>query len=168
MIFATITEFLRVQLWAYLQFFLLVARWACLVCAPVFVCVGIAIGITHFRLSRNGLSVTGTVLRLQVHHDPDSGSDTYNPVFSFQTKTGEYMTVTSSYGSRPAAFAVGETVLVAYDSHAPSNAEIRTFPQMWGTPLLFGGVGVGFGCVALASFWYERRQNRLTIGFIPH
>ena len=76
------------------------------------------------------------------------------PVVEFQTSGGESIRFRSSYGSRPPAHRVGDTVGVYYDAADPRKAEVAGE----GTVLVFVFLGLGglFLAVAAALWVFAR------------
>lgn len=100
-----------------------------------------------------GVRADGEVTDLYENRDSD-GDITYRPRVRFRTREGDSVEFTSSVGSHPAAFGVGETVAVIYNPASPDDARIDSFFQLWFAPLLLGGMGVvftGFGCLAMRT-----------------
>ena len=105
--------------------------------------------------------VTGTVVDLD-----DSGRG-YRPVVEFTAPGHSTVRFTSSLGSSPPEFRVGERVEVRYDPDDLQDARINTYWQTWFLPTLFGLfagpfllAGIGFGAVTLAA----RRRQRISAG----
>jgi len=81
--------------------------------------------------------------------DSDSGAKvTYAPVFTFVTGNGKTVSVTSHSSSNPPEFALAEPVTVLYTPSDPEDARIDTVWQLWGVPLLVGGIGLFLFVVA--------------------
>ena len=100
-----------------------------------------------------GVRADGKVIDLYESRDSD-GDSTYRPHVRFTTREGEIVEFTSSTGSNPAAFNVGEPVVVIYDPASPRSARIDSFFQLWFAPLLTGVMGIVFtavGCMAFRS-----------------
>lgn len=100
-----------------------------------------------------GVTTDGTVVDLIGERDSD-GDTTYHPRVRFVTRSGEAREFTASVGTNPAAFEVGEPVVVIYDPASPEGARIDSFFQLWFAPLLLGGMGIvfaAFGCGAVVA-----------------
>jgi len=102
-------------------------------------------------------STRGTVTELIEVRDNDGGSSTFKPVVRFASPTGEEITFTSSYSSRPPAYDVGETVDVLF---VPGDARIKGFGSLWLGPLILGGLGTVFGAIGLSILLVSRANAR--------
>jgi hypothetical protein len=99
--------------------------------------------ISYFRIAKflqRCTETRGEVIRLE-RTQGTRGYD-YAPVFSFQTASGESITVTSDISSSPADFTEGDSVRVQYDPANPSDAKIHSFLQTWGDCVIPAAVGV--------------------------
>lgn len=76
---------------------------------------------------------TGEKTRAEVVHlipkSSDEGGYTYAPVFEYTDKFNTLKTYTSSISSKPASYAIGETVQIIYDPNDDENVKIISF---WG------------------------------------
>ncbi|MGH6932218.1 MAG: DUF3592 domain-containing protein [Dongiaceae bacterium] len=80
----------------------------------------------------------------------DSDDDVvYRPRVRFRTADGRDQEFTSTIGSKPAGFYVGEVIEVMYDPARPSDAHINSFFQLWFAPLVLGGMGTTFVILSL-------------------
>jgi len=95
--------------------------------------------------------------------DSDSDSDTYHPHVRFVTARGEAVEFTSSVGSNPAGFDIGEHVIVLYDPSNPQDARIDSFVQLWFVPLIVGFFGLVFatpgGVASIVLLRWSRRPS---------
>ena len=103
-----------------------------------------------------GVRADGEVIDLYESRDSD-GDYTYRPHVRFTTREGEVLEFTSTMGSNPAAFDVGEPVAVIYDPASPRDARIDSFFQLWFAPLLLGFMGIVFTAVGCLAFQSGRR-----------
>jgi hypothetical protein len=95
----------------------------------------------------------GEVIDLIESRDSDD-DPVYRPRVRFQTPDGVVREFTSTVGSNPAGFYVGEGVDVMYDPRQPSDARIDTLFQLWFAPMLLavmGTVFTAFGVFALRA-----------------
>jgi hypothetical protein len=101
----------------------------------------------------------GVVIDLIVSRDSDS--ETYHPRVRFTTAKGQSLEFTSSVGSRPPGFDIGEHVTVLYDPADPEDASIDSFFQLWFGALILGVLGsvmvVGGGGVAVVLLRSARK-----------
>ena len=117
--------------------------------SAIFFLVGIALLIGGFFVYRSNqqflqssLKSTGTVTRLDLKQSSDSSS--YYPVVQFRTLENQVINFTSSAGSNPASYQVGETVEVNYNPTDPTSAKINDFMSNWLTVLILGIMGTLF------------------------
>jgi hypothetical protein len=127
--------------------------------AVVFTSIGLAsglaagIGAAVIGASISGdRHIDGTVVDLS--HEGKG----YRPVVQFVPPDSAPVRFTSSLGSSPPAFRVGEHVEVRYNPDNPQDASIDQYWQLWFLPTLFGifsvsflVVGIGFGVATLAA-----------------
>ena len=104
--------------------------------SAIFFLVGIAMligGIFVYRSNQqflqSSLKSTGTITGLDLKHSSDSSS--YYPVVQFRTLENQIINFTSSVGSNPASYQVGETVEVNYNPTNPTSAKINDFTSNW-------------------------------------
>jgi hypothetical protein len=135
----------------------------------VFLVAGLAMlsGAGHYALVARhditiGTTTDGTVTDLFVGSDSD-GDNVYYPRVRFVTQSGDVLEFTSSNGTRPPAFEVGEAVSVLYDPAAPGNARINSFFQLWLLPIILGGIGSAFAAIGGAGLIVGGR-SRTKIG----
>ena len=98
-----------------------------------------------------------------------SDSDTYAPVVSFVTQTGETVQFTSNTSSSPPAYHRGEQVQVLYRPLAPHDARIDGFLSLWGSSVIFGALGgvffaIGAGIVLFAVFQARKAADLMRNG----
>jgi len=93
--------------------------------------------------------------------DRDSDGETYHPHVRFVTAKGEPVEFTSSIGSNPAGFDIGEHVTILYDPSDPQDARIDSFVQLWFGPLFAGVFGLVLatagGVVSIVFLRWSRR-----------
>jgi hypothetical protein len=107
-----------------------------------------------------GVSADGRVIDLIAERGSD-GDTMYYPRVRFMTAAGEPVEFTGSVGSSPAAFDVGEAVVVLYDPADPGGARIDSFFQLWFGPLILGFLGLIFATVGGgAVIAFARSSNR--------
>lgn len=79
----------------------------------------------------------------------------YFPVLRYRTQQGAVKEIVSSVGSNPPRYKEGDSVAILYDPAKPESVRIHSFFNVWGMPLILGGVGVLFlivsGIVAMTS-----------------
>jgi hypothetical protein len=82
----------------------------------------------------------GTVTQLVDR--PTNNGDRYYPAVQFIDSGGKAHTINSHFGSNPAAYKVGDHVVVAYHPTTPDDGMICSFWPNWGISVLFGGSGL--------------------------
>jgi hypothetical protein len=89
------------------------------------------------------ITTTGKVIDMKT-------DDTYHPVVEFRTADDETLQFTSSTGSKPPAYRVGQEVEVLYDPASPHSAQIKSFMSLWFFVVAMGGLGFIFCVVGFA------------------
>jgi hypothetical protein len=124
----------------------------------IFAFFGVAMLVTggsrayeNISFSSRGLPAKGTVVRL-VPFDADSTAAT--PVVRFTANSGSTYEFTSTTGSDPPSYRVGDSVAVLYILPPPVKAKINDFSSQWILPAGFGFLGT-LGC-ALGFFGVAR------------
>ncbi len=91
-------------------------------------------------------------------------SRTYKPVVRFNAQDGELVEFTSSVGTSPPSYSIGEKVEVRYLSNEPKNAIINDFLTLWLAPLIFSGLGIIFILIgsgfAVSLFFIQQRKRK--------
>lgn len=100
----------------------------------------------------------GTVIELVRSHK------TYRPVIRFIDRRGQSVEFTSSAGSSPPSYAVGEKVAVLYLPEKPQNAEVDDFFVIWGGLIILGILGIVFFLIGAGLFVAARRRQRDAMG----
>jgi len=136
----------------------------------VFFLVGLGISIgAFFSFSSTKAFIAsadraqGKVVSLErrVSTDSDGGQSTsYYPVVEYQLSTGKKIVFTSSSGSSPASFRVGEKVEVLYDPQDPNQAKINAFFSKWGATLILSFMGAIFSLVGGIILFFGAREHR--------
>lgn len=92
-------------------------------------------------------SATGTVVEL-VHRSTTGGhTGIFCPVVEFSLPSGERITFTSDFGSRPASYKVGQSVNIRYDPADPQKAEIESGLTTWLAPAILVFMGAIACCL---------------------
>jgi hypothetical protein len=92
-------------------------------------------GYTSWRLQNEGLTTTGTVVRLEESNSSEGGCCVYSPVIEFKAN-GQTHSFEGDNASDPPAYEVGEVVNVIYDPSNPSTAQINTWSERWLFPII--------------------------------
>lgn len=113
-----------------------------------------------FYLSRDtraflasAVQAEGAVIELARSHK------TYRPVIRFIDRRGQAVEFTSSAGSNPPSYAVGEKVAVLYLPEKPHIAEVDDFFMIWGGLIILGILGVVFFLIGAGLFVATRRRQ---------
>jgi hypothetical protein len=91
-----------------------------------------------------------------------SDSTVYRPVVEFKTATGQRVEFSSSTGSNPPSYSIGETVIVLYQESSPTEAKIKGFFSVWGGAIILGILGVvffGIGCSIIILGLLKNKKN---------
>lgn len=109
---------------------------------------------SSWRLTYHGESATGLVVALDERRDSDGV--TYSPVVEYDLNGRAYR-LNSGIASYPAAYDVGERVLIRYDPIDPRHAEIKAW---WSGPALYiflcglmAVVGVMLNFIFMRKIW---------------
>jgi hypothetical protein len=104
--------------------------------------LAVYLGMRSYRLSVNGEAVTGTVVRLVV--DDREGSSSFNdifPVVEFEVEGQTYSVRSQNnyrWWNQYTRFGIGKQVEMRYDPADPANAEINSWADLWGEPIILG------------------------------
>ena len=90
---------------------------------------------TGWQLQTNGITTTGTVVRMNEQSDGEGGCCTYVPVVDFDVN-GNMYTFEGDTASNPPAYRVGEQVDVRYDPANPNTAQIDSWFERWIFPII--------------------------------
>ena len=96
---------------------------------------GVYAGYTSWRLQNEGVTTTGTVVRLEESNSSEGGCCVYSPVVEFSAN-GQTHSFESGNASDPPAYDVGEVVNVIYDPSDPGTAQINKWTERWLFPIL--------------------------------
>ena len=138
-------------------------RFLLVVCGGLVV-TGAVFALREYRFINRAAHGRGTVVEVnrRTEHDKDGTHSYFYPVVEFRTQDDRIVRITSSVGSDPPAYEVGEAVPVLYDPAAPASGCIDSFIERWFVALLFSGLGLLFFTVLsmwpLGSEWIRRRQ----------
>jgi hypothetical protein len=106
----------------------------------IFAALGLGMLIGTFFWYRNTRSflaeatrTEGTVIDLVGSH--------YRPIVHFTDRHGQEIEFTSSTGSNPPAYSIGQKVEVLYRPNEPQTAAIDSFFSLWGVSVILGGLG---------------------------
>jgi hypothetical protein len=96
---------------------------------------GVYAGYTSWRLQNEGMTTTGTVVRLEESNSSEGGCCVYSPVIEFNAN-GQTHSFEGGNASDPPAYEVGEVVNVIYDPADPGTAQINKWTERWLFPIL--------------------------------
>jgi hypothetical protein len=106
---------------------------------------------------------SGRVVDLERSYSHDSNgheSVVFHPVVSFQPVSGAERTFRGTTGTNPPAYDVGEVVEVLYDPARPADASIRATFEVWGGPIIVGGLGTVFALIGGGMLLGQRAAAR--------
>jgi hypothetical protein len=112
------------------------------------------------RFMDRAATAEGKVIDLVRQQSSSSSSGTYSPVVEFTIPTGPRVEFTSSVGSRPPAYRVGESVMVLYDPADPHKARIKSFFSLWFGFIIVFALGLIFAVVGLGMILVPARNRR--------
>lgn len=124
----------------------------------IFLAVSVGVGITTVSFVSDAKRADGVVIDL-VWRSGSKGGSTAAPVVSYEVDGKTYQ-FTSSTGSRPPAYDVGETVKVLYDPKAPADGRIDSFMELYMFPLIFGLLGLAESAAVAIWVAIERRARQ--------
>ena len=117
-----------------------------LVVGVLLVILATFLGVREHRWIKAGATADGVVVELvpnQSHSRSGGGRrTTYYPRVTFTDVDGREHMFTSSFGSRPAGYEVGEIVKVSYD-RTTYEGRILNFKERFGAPVLLAAIGLG-------------------------
>lgn len=128
----------------------------------IFIVAGIILLVAGFGWIHQKQNFLANCLETEGHViDLSWKDDTAYAVFRFvDERTGEEITVVSSLGRKPLAYSVGQEVCVLYDPLNPHNAVIKSFWNIWFTPIVLTSLGGIFLSVGLIPFGFDVRRRR--------
>jgi hypothetical protein len=96
---------------------------------------GVYAGYTSWTLQNEGLTTTGTVVRLEESSSGEGGCCVYSPVVEFNAN-GQTYSFEGDNASDPPAYEVGEVVNVIYHPSDPNTAQIDKWSERWLFPII--------------------------------
>jgi len=93
-------------------------------------------GYVSWKLENEGVTTTGTVVRLEESDTNDGGCCVYSPVIEFMTDGDQVFSFEGDNASYPPAYEVGEDVSVLYDPKDPETAQINKWTERWLFPII--------------------------------
>ncbi len=126
------------------------------------------LGWRAYNLSFNGDTVTGTVVGYVEEDKSASFTDIY-PVVEFEVN-GEKYSVRSEnnyrWWNQYTRFSIGKQVEMRYDPADPENAEINSWLDLWGEPLMLGVFSIAAGIAVNAYLLFRWRTSRSRQGSV--
>ncbi len=92
-------------------------------------------GYISWTLEQEGVTTTGTVVRLEESDSAEGGCCVYSPVIEF-TVDGQTYSFDGDTASDPPAYRVGEEVSVLYHPDEPETAQINKWTERWLFPII--------------------------------
>mgnify|MGYP003574945534 FL=1 len=96
---------------------------------------GVYAGYISWKLQNEGITTTGTVVRLEESNSSEGGCCVYSPVIEFQAN-GQTFSFEGDNASYPPAYQVGEQVNVIYAPSDPGTAQINKWTERWLFPII--------------------------------
>lgn len=132
----------------------------------LFTAIGVALLVAAFyayhdtkNFLEGALTADGVVTELVRSRSSDSNSYLYRPVVEFYADDGALIEITSSIGSSPPSYAVGEEVTVVYHADRPHKARIDSFLSLYGLQLILAVMGSIFFLVGFTMIFFSRRRS---------
>jgi hypothetical protein len=97
---------------------------------------GVYAGYISWKLEKEGVTTTGTVVRLEESSSAESGCCVYSPVIEFIASNDQTYSFEGDTASDPPAYDVGEKVDVLYDPKDPETAQINKWFERWLMPII--------------------------------
>jgi hypothetical protein len=121
-----------------------------------------AVGALIYALAfvHGGARARGQVVALVPHQDGELGT-VYCPTFRFRDTHDTEHTVTSTMGSAPPEYRVGDFVRVIYRPESPEDAKIDSFWSVWGMALIPGSLGLLCLLVGILVLTWPRIIGRI-------
>ena len=116
----------------------------------LFLIIGISSLLDTRSFLEEAFIANGTVVDLTESYSSDS--TTYKPVVEFKTINNQFITFTSSTGSNPPSYHIGEAVDVVYEQNFPNDAKIRSFFTLWGLGTVLFLMGSVFFSIGFIPF----------------
>jgi len=82
------------------------------------------------------------------------------PIVRFEDERGAQVQFTSSTGSSPPRYRIGEAVSILYQPSAPYDAKTEDFFSLWGGSVIVGGIGSVFFLIGAGIIVGGRLQNQ--------
>lgn len=92
-------------------------------------------GYISWKLEQEGVTTTGTVVRLEESDSAEGGCCVYSPVIEF-TADGQTYSFDGDTATDPPAYEVGEEVSVLYHPDEPETAQINKWSERWLFPII--------------------------------
>ncbi len=96
---------------------------------------GVYAGYISWKLQNEGITTTGTVVRLEESNSSEGGCCVYSPVIEFQAN-GQTFSFEGDNASYPPAYQVGEQVNVIYAPSDPGTVQIDKWTERWLFPII--------------------------------
>lgn len=97
---------------------------------------GVYAGYISWKLENEGVTATGTVVRMEESDSAEGGCCVYSPVIEFTASDDQKYSFEGDTASDPPAYDVGEEVSVLYDPNDPETAQINKWTERWLMPII--------------------------------
>jgi hypothetical protein len=124
----------------------------------VLLAIALIVFVRLRRFVREALRTQGTVVGF-VERRGSKGGQTYAPVVTFATQTGQHQ-FTDSVSSRPAGYSVGDRVEVLYHWQDHARARLASPFRLYFVPGLLGFLGLVFTAVGTILFFVLPASDR--------
>ncbi|MCC8366159.1 DUF3592 domain-containing protein [Xenorhabdus sp. PB61.4] len=120
-------------------------------------------------LMLDGVKTTGVVTKLELHISNSNKSKGkkeskyYHPVINFTTEEGKEVQFTSSSGSNPASYNIGEKLEIIYLKDNPANAQLNNFSSLYGIALIFSLFGFLFSLIGFFPLFRARKSKTVKL-----
>lgn len=134
------------------------------VIGSIFILISSVLIINKILFLSKACSAEGTVIYMKTSKGHDNGT-TFTPVVQFKLTDGENITFTSSVGSNPPQFKIGDSVKVLFSPDKPDNAEINSFVSLWLLQIIFLFIGIVFLIISIIGLTKMRRGKPLGVSY---
>jgi hypothetical protein len=126
--------------------------WFFVALSQVFLAASIVVFVNDAMFVRSALQVDGRVTGL-VEQPDRNGGVLYRSAVTFRDINGAEHSFVSSAATYPAMNAPGDKVTVYYQPSHPDQAALGSVFELWGTPVILGGMAIGYLVFGLLVLW---------------
>jgi hypothetical protein len=122
--------------------------------------------VSSQQFVKNSITASGTVIDIiqqtNTNHTNGSINYTYAPKVSFTANDGKAYTFIPSTSGSSSSYHDGERVEILYNPLNPYDANIDSFWDIWGLPIILLVMGIGFSIIGVLGIifpkWFARNQ----------